>query len=197
MTLMDMVFNMHDQESKGFLTKEEIIYLSESLLFLTRFEETYKYLDSISTLMQRALTSTEDHDINGIKKSRYRELILEQIAFVEYFETEFQKSFEFKKSVDQVEQTLSKMTITKDIMEYVGSWQIPGRKRAVTKSAVSGEVVPNDMKHNLKSDTIAEVITKVEVPAGKNDAFDDDDDDLLLKEGKNLNAFYNIKLMSC
>ncbi|KAH6916312.1 rab-GTPase-TBC domain-containing protein, partial [Coprinopsis sp. MPI-PUGE-AT-0042] len=55
--LMDNIewfFNLHDKNKDGFLTKDEVLTLSESLLFIFRFEVGDAYLGAISRFMSNA-----------------------------------------------------------------------------------------------------------------------------------------------
>ncbi|KAJ3114339.1 hypothetical protein HK100_001690, partial [Physocladia obscura] len=54
MERIDFFFTIHDDDKDGFLNKEEVIQVYESLFFLLRKEEGDKYLNSVSTLLQRA-----------------------------------------------------------------------------------------------------------------------------------------------
>ncbi|KAJ3340575.1 hypothetical protein HDU83_007012 [Entophlyctis luteolus] len=55
MERIGLFFRLHDEDGDGFLNKEEVIQVSESLLFLLRKEEPAdKYLSSVSQMMQRA-----------------------------------------------------------------------------------------------------------------------------------------------
>ncbi|KAJ2917118.1 hypothetical protein MD484_g3291, partial [Candolleomyces efflorescens] len=55
--LMDNIewfFNLHDKNKDGFLTKDEVLTLSESLLFIFRFEVGDAYLGAVSRFMSNA-----------------------------------------------------------------------------------------------------------------------------------------------
>ncbi|KAI8851589.1 hypothetical protein BC829DRAFT_386413 [Chytridium lagenaria] len=86
MTRITLFFDLHDSDKDGFLNKEELIQFSESLLFLLRREGGDKFLNSVSTILQRAfeLASRNDESTAGdkgmdsmqIAVSTFRELIL-------------------------------------------------------------------------------------------------------------------------
>lgn len=51
---MAWFFNLHDNNKDGFLTKDEVLKMSESLLFIFRNEPGDQYLAAVSRLMQNA-----------------------------------------------------------------------------------------------------------------------------------------------
>ncbi|KAI0321588.1 rab-GTPase-TBC domain-containing protein [Amylostereum chailletii] len=51
---IEWFFNLHDKNKDGFLTKDEVLTLSESLLFIFRFEIGDAYLGAISRFMSNA-----------------------------------------------------------------------------------------------------------------------------------------------
>lgn len=54
MSLMGLFFDVHDEDHDSQLTKEEVLQLSESLLFLMRREEGERHLNAVSNLLTRA-----------------------------------------------------------------------------------------------------------------------------------------------
>ncbi|KAJ3086470.1 hypothetical protein HK102_013072 [Quaeritorhiza haematococci] len=52
--IVNLFFSLHDGDNDGFLSKEETIQASESLLFLLRREEGDRYLNSVSGFLNRA-----------------------------------------------------------------------------------------------------------------------------------------------
>ncbi|OBZ73511.1 hypothetical protein A0H81_05948 [Grifola frondosa] len=51
---IEWFFNLHDKNKDGFLTKDEVLTLSESLLFIFRFEIGDAYLGAVSRFMSNA-----------------------------------------------------------------------------------------------------------------------------------------------
>ncbi|KAI8621287.1 rab-GTPase-TBC domain-containing protein [Chytriomyces sp. MP71] len=113
MARIDLFFALHDEDHDNFLNKEEVIQFSESLFFLLRKEDGDMYLNSMSTLMQRAFeiahrdvtspltgetpplfdgADTRETDLQ-LPIAAFRELILGDVFFVEYFDTGFKKTF--------------------------------------------------------------------------------------------------------
>ncbi|KAI9325982.1 rab-GTPase-TBC domain-containing protein [Zopfochytrium polystomum] len=63
-----LFFEIHDRDRDGYLSKEDVIQFSESLLFLLRREDGDKYLNSVSTLLQRAFEINARHaEAFGVK----------------------------------------------------------------------------------------------------------------------------------
>lgn len=50
-------FRLHDADTDGFLTKEEVLQLSESLLFIFRNEPGDRYLGSVSNVRLQCFSS--------------------------------------------------------------------------------------------------------------------------------------------
>ncbi|KAJ3074761.1 hypothetical protein HDU98_010351 [Podochytrium sp. JEL0797] len=138
--LMDRIglfFNLHDDDADGFLNKEEVILVSESLLFLLRKEDGDLYLKSMSGLMQRAFEimarfegAAVPGSVEGEKASRggeqktlmlpiaaFRELILGDAFLVEYFDTGFRATFALQE-MNYVEQNRA---VRQEMMDSI--WQ--------------------------------------------------------------------------
>ncbi|TPX48227.1 hypothetical protein SeMB42_g03081 [Synchytrium endobioticum] len=115
MSRMNLFFSMHattDQDQ--YIIKEQIIQLSESLLFLLRREEGETHLNSVSSLLHRAfqlnasadnLDGAREADDNfKISVSTFRELTLGEECLVEFFDKGWAKSFVLQ-STSGVQQT--------------------------------------------------------------------------------------------
>ncbi|KAJ3052498.1 hypothetical protein HK097_006137, partial [Rhizophlyctis rosea] len=115
---MDLVFELHDGDGDGNLSREEIIQLSESLLFLLRREEGDRHLGSVSGLLNRAFMLKMQQDIregkpatvgaNGtddfvISKGTFRELMLGDDYLVEFFDKGFSGTFRFEREKEAVQ----------------------------------------------------------------------------------------------
>ncbi|KAF9976068.1 hypothetical protein BGZ73_009166 [Actinomortierella ambigua] len=59
MTRMAMFFEMHDLNKDGTLSRDEILGMSESLLFIFRYEDGDSYLSAISTFIRNAFEFAE------------------------------------------------------------------------------------------------------------------------------------------
>ncbi|KAJ3236871.1 hypothetical protein HDU77_011732 [Chytriomyces hyalinus] len=101
--LMDHIglfFTLHDEDRDGLLNKEGIVQFTESLFFLLRKEDGDKYLNS---MISAAAASGEIPPLLDGGDSReqplmlpiavFRELILGDPFFVEYFDTGFRATF--------------------------------------------------------------------------------------------------------
>ncbi|KAJ3297468.1 hypothetical protein HDU79_003549 [Rhizoclosmatium sp. JEL0117] len=143
--LMDRIgifFEIHDDDGDGFLNKEEMISFSESLFFLLRKEDGDKYLTSMSSLMQRSLEIMSRYESpkpaedvttpvavsSGEKKKSeerqimlpvagFRELILGDPFFVEYFDTGFKATFALQE-IKYVEQNRA---VRQEMMDSIWS----------------------------------------------------------------------------
>ncbi|KAJ3127151.1 hypothetical protein HK098_006699 [Nowakowskiella sp. JEL0407] len=102
MAVLGIFFDLHDNDHDGVISKEEMIAVSESLLFLMRREEPDRYLGAVGSLINRAFLVEEKQarenagaDGDGplkISIQQFRELILIDEYLLEYFESGFSKS---------------------------------------------------------------------------------------------------------
>ncbi|KAI9327546.1 rab-GTPase-TBC domain-containing protein [Obelidium mucronatum] len=192
--LMDRIglfFSLHDDNGDGFLDKEEVIQVSESLLFLLRKEEGDKYLASMSTLMQRAFEIMSRYEVAddasaanvgggadasaGIaKKSEdkkimlpiagFRELILGDPFFVEYFDTGFRNTFALQE-IKYVEQNRA---VRQEMMDSIWSSGISWAGR------MGGS---NSKKTNVVAGSVGTATAAVKVDDKKDAANEESDDD--------------------
>jgi len=70
---IDMMFAVHDTNHKGYLSREDIISVGETLLFLCRKMEGDQHLSAVSNLMKEAFILAEE--IKKEKKEREAKLI--------------------------------------------------------------------------------------------------------------------------
>ncbi|ORX96196.1 TBC-domain-containing protein [Basidiobolus meristosporus CBS 931.73] len=59
MSQIQLFFHLHDSDGDGFLSKEDILQLSESFLFLFRKEKDDRYLRAVSNLLQNSIQYSE------------------------------------------------------------------------------------------------------------------------------------------
>ncbi|KAJ3006144.1 UNVERIFIED_CONTAM: hypothetical protein HDU68_004243 [Siphonaria sp. JEL0065] len=169
--LMDRIglfFSLHDDNGDGFLDKEEVIHVSESLFFLLRKEDGDKYLNSMSTLMQRSFEimlryeedpaaaaaamegkKSEEKQIN-LPIAGFRELILGDPFFVEYFDTGFKTTFALQE-IKYVEQNRA---VRQEMMDSIWSSGISwaGRMGGGKPSTTTASVKADEKKDNGESD---------------------------------------------
>ena len=107
MSRMNHFFRIHDADNDDNLSKEEIIQLSESLLFICRKEDGDKHLNAVSQLINKTLsvsttstteTNTTDANNNDEPKlsvSSFRELVLGDPFLTDFFDSSFISMFIF------------------------------------------------------------------------------------------------------
>ncbi|KAI0032681.1 TBC-domain-containing protein [Vararia minispora EC-137] len=108
MESIEWFFNLHDKNKDGYLTKDEVLTLSESLLFIFRFEIGDAYLGAISRFMSNAFEygdallppAAEDFPETQIESNQpylnlatFRMVILAEEALETFFETDLSASF--------------------------------------------------------------------------------------------------------
>ncbi|CCM02603.1 uncharacterized protein FIBRA_04706 [Fibroporia radiculosa] len=108
---IEWFFNLHDKNKDGFLTKDEVLTLSESLLFIFRFEVGDAYLGAVSRFMSNAfeygdalLPRPEGADSNEeppqiesnqpyMNLATFRMVVLADEILESFFETDFCSTF--------------------------------------------------------------------------------------------------------
>jgi hypothetical protein len=165
------------------LTKDEIIGLSESLLFLFRNEEGDAYLNTVSQFLQQAFLIPMESDQFQIPKSKYRELVLAEQIIMDYFEKKFQKTFVLKSSGDTVQQT--RYVAAREITEGLFSAFRLGRRREKAENPVSNSSKSPERKGDVtrKENAEAKIVDPVTLGIDEDEMEDLDDPDSLMKEG--------------
>ncbi|KAK7687746.1 hypothetical protein QCA50_008964 [Cerrena zonata] len=108
---IEWFFNLHDKNKDGYLTKDEVLTLSESLLFIFRYEIGDAYLGAVSRFMSNAFeygdallprpeSSDGDGDIPHIESNQpymnlatFRMVVLADEILESFFETDFSGTF--------------------------------------------------------------------------------------------------------
>ncbi|KAG2011298.1 GTPase activating protein [Coprinopsis cinerea AmutBmut pab1-1] len=107
---IEWFFNLHDKNKDGYLTKDEVLTLSESLLFIFRFEVGDAYLGAVSRFMSNAfeygdalLPRPENWDSDDaphiesnqpyLNLATFRMVVLADEVLESFFETDFSGSF--------------------------------------------------------------------------------------------------------
>ncbi|KAI0048786.1 TBC-domain-containing protein [Auriscalpium vulgare] len=108
---IEWFFNLHDKNKDGFLTKDEVLTLSESMLFIFRFEVGDAYLGAISRFMSNAFeygdallpqSEGEDGELPSPKiesnqpylnLATFRMVVLADEVLESFFETDLSASF--------------------------------------------------------------------------------------------------------
>ncbi|TDL23752.1 TBC-domain-containing protein [Rickenella mellea] len=119
--LMDNIewfFNLHDKDKDGSLTKDEVLVLSESLLFIFRYEVGDAYLGAVSRFMTNAfeygdaLLPQETNEDGSLKSptvgnnqpylnlATFRMVVLADEILESFFETDLSASFRLEPVVD-------------------------------------------------------------------------------------------------
>ncbi|KAI9205822.1 rab-GTPase-TBC domain-containing protein [Polychytrium aggregatum] len=141
---IDLFFAIHDDDGDNVISKEQIIHLSESLLFLFRLEEGDTHLNSVSNLLNVAFQLNADaansetplSETNfSIPISTFRELILGDTLLTDYFDTGFAQTFVLHETTKTtVEVTRA---VGKEMMEalWKGGLQWTTRTRGRSKKA--------------------------------------------------------------
>jgi hypothetical protein len=111
--VLKAIFVLHDSNDDGFLTRDECIQVSESILFLQRKIENEKKLGSVSSFLNRAFmvnvsAETENAPTDDFKLSfeTFTEVITADDFLLNYFSVDFVKSFCLIDSNTGVQQTI-------------------------------------------------------------------------------------------
>ncbi|KAJ3037593.1 hypothetical protein HDV00_001481 [Rhizophlyctis rosea] len=165
MSRMNLFFELHDGDKDGFLNREEIIQLSEGLLFLLRREEGDRHLGSVSGLLNRAFmlkpetlgVKPKENDSGAaaeegkdgkpkddflISVSTFRELVLGDEFLVEYFDKGLASSFKFEHSKEAVQVSTSGAMVgtgSKEIVESLWAGGLKWAGRMGSRRSTRGE----------------------------------------------------------
>ncbi|KAF8622504.1 hypothetical protein AX15_006951 [Amanita polypyramis BW_CC] len=107
---IEWFFNLHDKNKDGFLTKDEVLTLSESLLFIFRYEVGDAYLGAVSRFMSNAFeygdallpqregdSQSEETTIESnqpyLNLATFRMVVLADEILESFFETDLPRSF--------------------------------------------------------------------------------------------------------
>ncbi|CAL1715268.1 unnamed protein product [Somion occarium] len=108
---IEWFFNLHDKNKDGYLTKDEVLTLSESLLFIFRFEIGDAYLGAVSRFMSNAfeygdalLPRPDGSDLDDepppvesnqpyMNLATFRMVVLADEILESFFETDFSSTF--------------------------------------------------------------------------------------------------------
>ncbi|PCH44470.1 TBC-domain-containing protein [Wolfiporia cocos MD-104 SS10] len=108
---IEWFFNLHDKNKDGYLTKDDVLTLSESLLFIFRFELGDAYLGAVSRFMSNAFEygdallprpegASEDDEPPQIESNQpymnlatFRMVVLADEILESFFETDFCSTF--------------------------------------------------------------------------------------------------------
>ncbi|KAF8903468.1 rab-GTPase-TBC domain-containing protein [Gymnopilus junonius] len=111
---IEWFFNLHDKNKDGFLTKDEVLTLSESFLFIFRYEIGDAYLGAVSRFMTNAFeygdallpqpeTTFEDGSSPQIASNQpylnlatFRMVVLADEVLESFFETDLSESFKLQ-----------------------------------------------------------------------------------------------------
>ncbi|CAG8672834.1 4282_t:CDS:10 [Cetraspora pellucida] len=124
---IELFFNLHDSDKDGYLSKEEILQMSESFLFIFRFRKDDESLGSVSNFTKIAFKSsiyssseksldsnhsdapfTEDDDDTILSLPLFREVILSDEYLVDFFDTGFAATFQLVEPVEERQKGLGR-----------------------------------------------------------------------------------------
>ncbi|RKP05122.1 rab-GTPase-TBC domain-containing protein, partial [Thamnocephalis sphaerospora] len=104
MSRIELFFKLHDTDSDGLLTKQDVVNFTDSLLYVFRFEREHHYLRSISTFLNHANEYSEpgcDTENGELRLSlpSLRLVILSDEVLERFFDQGFAASFNIQRSV--------------------------------------------------------------------------------------------------
>ncbi|CAG8750810.1 15161_t:CDS:2, partial [Racocetra persica] len=153
---IELFFNLHDSDKDGYLSKEEILQMSESFLFVFRFRKDDESLGSVSNFTKIAFKSsiysssdsnnseaplTEDDDDTILSLPLFREVILSDEYLVDFFDTGFAATFQLVEPVEERQKGLGREifnSLMSDGMKFAslfGKRQSDRRKSNVYQSS--------------------------------------------------------------
>ncbi|CAG8711604.1 20682_t:CDS:2, partial [Dentiscutata erythropus] len=131
MSRINLFFNLHDGDKDGYLLKEEILQLSESLLFIFRFRQDDNYLSSVSNFIKNAFEysdpSIEKKDLKEVVENvidaqrnsqedgerrmsfpSFRMVILADAYLENFFDNDFASTFNLVEPVEERQKGLGR-----------------------------------------------------------------------------------------
>ncbi|EIN09433.1 TBC-domain-containing protein [Punctularia strigosozonata HHB-11173 SS5] len=107
---IEWFFNLHDKNKDGYLTRDEVLTLSESLLFIFRFEAGDAYLGAVSRFMSNVFefgdalqpepqgepASEMSSNQPYLNLATFRMVVLADEILESFFETDFSASFKLE-----------------------------------------------------------------------------------------------------
>ncbi|CAG8666734.1 21262_t:CDS:2, partial [Dentiscutata erythropus] len=122
---IELFFNLHDTNKDGFLSREEILQMSESFLFIFRFRKDDENLGSVSNFTKIAFirsysseksldsnnsdtSSTEDDDDTVLALPLFREVVLSDEYLENFFDTGFAATFQLVEPVEERQKGLGR-----------------------------------------------------------------------------------------
>ncbi|KAJ7147645.1 rab-GTPase-TBC domain-containing protein [Mycena crocata] len=139
---IEWFFNLHDKNKDGFLTKDEVLTLSETFLFIFRYEVGDAYLGAVSRFMTNAfeygdalLPSTGEPEINEqggetpptlptnqpyLNLATFRMVVLADEVLESFFETDLSASFRLE-PLPEMELPVSSSGLLGDIWSTIAT----------------------------------------------------------------------------
>ncbi|KAG1492701.1 hypothetical protein G6F47_011236 [Rhizopus delemar] len=100
---LELFFKLHDVDQDGYLDKDEIVQLSETLLWIFRRTNDEEHLNSVSTFLQNAFEYSETkEDNNYLSLASLRMIVLADETLENFFDHGFSQSFQLtEKPIEQ------------------------------------------------------------------------------------------------
>ncbi|KAI9283521.1 rab-GTPase-TBC domain-containing protein [Umbelopsis sp. AD052] len=169
MEQIEFFFNLHDIDKDGFLSKEEVLQLSETLLWLFREKgEEGEHLTGVSGFLKRAYEYLEAKPDEESSNNKYlslgscRMIILADETLETFFDHEFAQSFQLTEAPIERQSSLSREIF--DSLFAAGSRFASGRgsrrpglsntsSKAPSSTSISS-IIPDNQVSDAKSDEI-------------------------------------------
>ncbi|CAO3648391.1 unnamed protein product [Mucor hiemalis] len=104
-----LFFDLHDVDKDGFLNKDEIVQLSETLLWIFRNTSDELHLNAVSTFLHHAFEYSETkEDDQFLSLASLRMIVLADETLETFFDHEFADSFKLTEKVTEQQQSLGR-----------------------------------------------------------------------------------------
>ena len=172
-------FTLHDSDKDGFLSREDLIELSESLLFLFRKMQlkSDSPLGAVSTLLNRAFKLKQLQDEFRLDFETFQELVIADGFLVEYFAT-FPSTFNLTDTKSGVFVNTENAVQVQEIAEtfFTGGLKWAAEKMKKTQPKPNQATNNGDRKEQLKSEERTE--SDEEFHSATEDLDDDDEESI-------------------
>ncbi|KAI8341806.1 rab-GTPase-TBC domain-containing protein [Chlamydoabsidia padenii] len=176
-----LFFDIHDVDNDGLLNRDEVLELSETLLWIFRDISDEDHLNSVSTFLHHAYEYSEPKESvpagsseTYLSKESLRMIVLADEILEDFFDHGFAQSFQLVEKVVEKQRSLGR--------EIFNSLLATGTKFANGMSQVSSPKIPDGPSPSAKS----LVSTSSSQPSISSSLTNDDDDDSFAAKDKSL-----------
>ncbi|RCI03018.1 hypothetical protein CU098_009655, partial [Rhizopus stolonifer] len=140
---LELFFKLHDVDKDNFLDNDEILQLSETLLWIFRRTNDEEHLNSVSTFLQNAFEYSESKDNNKyLSLASLRMIVLADETLENFFDHGFSQSFQLTEKPIEQQKSLGR-EIFDNLLATGAKLAATTRPQLRTKSTDSSSITPS------------------------------------------------------